>query len=230
MGIIVLVFAEKYFSFDAVFLLKIWMVPSACIIPKIFKYLRPLVQNKYCSGIWLPSSLVPSTRLKYRCWIAALPWLVPNPCIISHPPLLALSYIALSHTRPFLHYLKLHYLTPASSYIILYCIITSSSSKHTTKVYTLYAIYAICVISPPPLLITGISPQPPAGRSSISTQCQNRFLFKNILNNILYRVIFFNWACPNFAKFMLVSNWFKKNVRVPDLPPYDLETFSGGGS
>ena len=34
-----------------------------------------------------------------------------------------------------------------------------------------------------------------------------------------YRVFFFNWASPEFAKCLPVSNWFKKNVRVPDWPP-----------
>ena len=29
----------------------------------------------------------------------------------------------------------------------------------------------------------------------------------------------FNWASPKFAKCWPVSNWFKKNVRVPDWPP-----------
>ena len=30
---------------------------------------------------------------------------------------------------------------------------------------------------------------------------------------------FFNWASPEFAKCWPVSNWFQKNVRVPDWPP-----------
>ena len=30
---------------------------------------------------------------------------------------------------------------------------------------------------------------------------------------------FFNWPPPEFAKCWPVSNWFKKNVRVPDFPP-----------
>ena len=30
---------------------------------------------------------------------------------------------------------------------------------------------------------------------------------------------FFNWPPPEFAKCWPVSNWFKKNVRVPDWPP-----------
>ena len=31
--------------------------------------------------------------------------------------------------------------------------------------------------------------------------------------------VFFNWPPPEFAKCWLVSNWFQKNVRVPDWPP-----------
>ena len=31
--------------------------------------------------------------------------------------------------------------------------------------------------------------------------------------------VFFNWPPPEFAKCWPVSNWFQKNVRVPDWPP-----------
>ena len=31
---------------------------------------------------------------------------------------------------------------------------------------------------------------------------------------------FFNWASPEFAKCWLECNWFQKNVRVPDWPPF----------
>ena len=34
---------------------------------------------------------------------------------------------------------------------------------------------------------------------------------------------FFNWASPEFAKCWLESNWFQKNVRVPDWPPLMIE-------
>ena len=38
-----------------------------------------------------------------------------------------------------------------------------------------------------------------------------------------YRVVFFNWASPEFAKCWPVSNWFQKNIRVPDWPPIGIE-------
>ena len=41
-------------------------------------------------------------------------------------------------------------------------------------------------------------------------QCKN---FRNVQGD------FFNWASPQFAKCWPVSNWFQKNVRVPDWPP-----------
>ena len=34
---------------------------------------------------------------------------------------------------------------------------------------------------------------------------------------------FFNWPPPEFAKCWPVSNWFQKNVRVPDWPPLWLK-------
>ena len=39
----------------------------------------------------------------------------------------------------------------------------------------------------------------------------------------MYRVIFFNWASPEFAKCWPVSNRFQKNVRVLDWPPLGIE-------
>ena len=40
-------------------------------------------------------------------------------------------------------------------------------------------------------------------------------------NNI--QGVFFNWPPPEFAKCWPVSNWFQKNVRVPDWPPLWLK-------
>ena len=40
-----------------------------------------------------------------------------------------------------------------------------------------------------------------------------------LLPPFTYTGCFFNWASPEFAKCWPVSNWFQKNVRVPDWPP-----------
>ena len=34
---------------------------------------------------------------------------------------------------------------------------------------------------------------------------------------------FFNWASPEFAKCWPVSDWFQKNVKVPDWPPLGIK-------
>ena len=40
-----------------------------------------------------------------------------------------------------------------------------------------------------------------------------------IINSAYIQGGFFNWPPPEFAKCWPVSNWFQKNVRVPDWPP-----------
>ena len=50
---------------------------------------------------------------------------------------------------------------------------------------------------------------------ALSSKTSTTFLF--LIDR--YRVIFFNWASPEFAKCWPVSNRFQKDVRVPDWPP-----------
>ena len=52
-----------------------------------------------------------------------------------------------------------------------------------------------------------------------------KYLKHNMQENIYSRIGlkvqggFFKWASPEFAKCCPVSNWLKKNGRVPDWPP-----------
>ena len=76
-----------------------------------------------------------------------------------------------------------------------------------------------------PLFVISSLPQywsfPPWVQLNTSCRCIANELMhpRQWKQGLLIQGVFFNWAPPEFAKCWPVSNWFQKNVRVPDWPP-----------
>ena len=73
-------------------------------------------------------------------------------------------------------------------------------------------------------------PGSPWGRWRVRGVSSRWWVSNEVVGMILYEECqsliqggFFNWPSPEFAKCGPVSNWFKKNRRVPDWPPLIIE-------
>ena len=101
-----------------------------------------------------------------------------------------------------------------------------SSLRYPTNCLSVFTLALLAIVQVRHCLFSRAAPSPHFARwlyFTSSPHTRKRTIVESRVTVCIYRVVFFNWASPEFAKCWPVSNWFQKNIRVPDWPPIGIE-------